>query len=158
MIPNPSYKRMLDDFEVGQVIEHVIGKTVTESDNNLFCLLTMNHHPVHLDYVYAAKQHHGKPLVVGTYVLSLIASLTVPDISGAAIANLGYEAVVHEGPVFIGDTLRAETEVLGVRPSRSKPDRGVLHVETRGFNQKDELILSFRRKILLSKRLPRGGE
>ena len=158
MRPNPSYKRTLDDFEVGQVIEHNTRKTVTESDNNLFCLLTMNHHPVHLDHAYAAEQQHGQVLVVGTYVLSLVAGFSVPDISGAAIANLGYEAVVHEGPVFIGDTLRAETEILDVRQSRSKPDRGVLHVETRAFNQKDERILSFRRKILLPKNPPRGGE
>ncbi|MCP4574115.1 MAG: MaoC family dehydratase [bacterium] len=155
-MPNPSYKRTLDDFEAGQVVEHNTRKTVTESDNNLFCLLTMNHHPVHLDHAYAAEQQHGKILVVGTYVLSLVAGFSVPDISGMAIANLEYEAVVHNGPVFVGDTLRAETEVLDVRTSRSKPDRGVLYVETRAFNQKDERILTFRRKVLLPKRLQEG--
>ena len=158
MEPNPSYLRTLGDFTAGEIIAHNTRKTVTESDNNLFCLLTMNHHPVHLDHAYAAEQQHGRILVVGTYVLSVVVGFTVADISGAAIANLGYEDVVHEGPVFVGDTLRAETEVLDVRESRSKPDRGVLHVVTRAYNQKNELILSFRRKVLLPKARPRGGK
>jgi len=149
MLSNPSYRRTLGDFTPGDVIEHNLRKTVTESDNNLFCLLTMNHHPVHLDQEYATERTHGRILVVGTYVLSLVVGFTVADISGAAIANLEYQAVVHDGPVFIGDTLHAETEVLGVRPSRRRPDRGVLEVETRAFNQHDERVLTFRRKVLL---------
>ena len=108
-----------------------------------------NHHPVHLDEEYAREQQHGRTLVVGTYVLSLVVGMTVADISGTAIANLAYESVVHDGPVFVGDTLRAVTKVLDVQRSRSKPDRGVLYVETTGYNQRNEQVLSFRRKILL---------
>lgn len=146
------YKHYLEDFEVGHVFSHWPHKTVLESDNNLFCLLTMNHHPVHSDVVYCKDAKHGKILVVGTYVLSLIVGMTVPEISGAAIANLEYEKVEHVGPVFIGDTLRAETHVLDVKLSNSKPDRGIVYVETHGYNQNDELILRFKRKVLIPKR------
>lgn len=143
------YRRTLDDFEIGQRFAHWPRKTVTESDNNLFCLLTMNHHPVHLDAEYARAQHHGRVLVVGTYVLSVVVGMTVADISGAAIANLEYERIAHDGPVFVGDTLRAETEVLDVCASERRPDRGVLHVETRAYNQRDEQVLTLRRRVLL---------
>lgn len=143
-----------DFFHKGQVLRHALGKTVTESDNNLFCLLTMNHHPVHLNLQYAQKQVHGQYLVVGTYVLSLVVGLSVADISGKAIANLGYEKITHDGPVFIGDTITAESEILDLKVSRSKPDRGVIYVETRAFNQKGEKVLTLRRQVLLPRREP----
>lgn len=143
------FGRTFEDFAVGDVYAHWPGKTISESDNNLFCLLTMNHHPVHLDAEYAARQHHGRILVVGTLVFSVVVGMTVRDVSGRAIANLEYEAITHNGPVFIGDTLNAETEVLEARPSRTKPDRGVVYVETRAFNQKRERVLTFRRKVLV---------
>jgi len=146
--PKP-YLHFLDDFEPGQVFEHWPHKTVTEGDNNLFCLLTMNHHPVHSDVEYCKSHPHGQRLVVGPYVLSLIVGMTVPEISGSAIANLEYEKVTHDGPVFIGDTLRAQSRVLEVRPSRSKPDRGILYVETVAYNQRDEKVLTLRRRVLL---------
>lgn len=146
---NPSYRRILNDFQIGQVFQHWPHKTVTESDNNLFCLLTLNHHPVHSDVEYCKSHPHGQILVVGTYVLCLAVGMTVPDISGAAIANLEYEKVTHDGPVFIGDTLRAQTTVLDIRVSKSKPDRGVLYVETVAFNQRDEKVLTLRRRLLL---------
>ena len=149
-----AYRRYLSDFRTGDVIKHWPRKTVTESDNNLFCLLTMNHHPVHLDAEYAKGTQHGRILVVGTYVLSLVVGMTVPDISGTAIANLEYERITHDGPVFIGDTLRAETEVLEVRKSTTKPDRGVVYVETRAYNQRDEKVLVLRRKVLIPERKP----
>lgn len=142
----------LDEFTAGEVIKHSLTKTVTESDNNLFSLLTMNHHPVHLDAEYAATNQHGKILVVGTYVFAVVVGFTVADISGKAIANLGYDDVRHSGPVFIGDTLRAETRVLSVRASASKTDRGVLTVETKGYNQHGQEVLHFRRSVLLKKR------
>ena len=148
------FRRLLEDFTVGATIKHWPRKTVTESDNNLFCLLTMNHHPVHLDVEYCAQQTHGRVLVVGTYVLSVVVGMTVSEVSGAAIANLEYEKVTHDGPVFIGDTLRAETSVLDVKRSRSKPDRGVLYVETRAYNQNDDLVLTFRRRVLIPTRDP----
>lgn len=157
MTLSPAYRRLLDDFRPGDRFEHWPHKTVTESDNNLFCLLTMNHHPVHLDREYCLRQAHGQILVVGTYVLSLVVGMSVADISGAAIANLEYERIVHDAPVFIGDTLRAESLVLDARVSRSKPDRGILHVETVALNQRGEKVLSFRRKVLLPRRSA-GGE
>lgn len=146
-----TFGRYLDDFQVGDVFSHWPGKTVLESDNNLFCLLTMNHHPVHLDSAYAARQTHGRVLVVGTLVFSLTVGMTVADISGCAIANLDYERVTHDGPVFIGDTLYAYTKILEVRPSRSKPDRGIVYVETYAQNQKGEKVLTFRRHILIKR-------
>ncbi len=142
----------LEDFYKGREITHRTRKTITESDNNLFCLLTMNHHPLHLDVEYAKKQQHGKIVVVGTYVLSLVMGMTVPDISQKAIANLEYEKIIHTNPVFIGDTLRAKTRVIDVRVSKSKPDRGILYVETKAFNQNNDLVLKLRRKALIPKR------
>ncbi|MBN2185133.1 MAG: MaoC family dehydratase [Candidatus Krumholzibacteriota bacterium] len=146
------FGRYFEDFKEGEVIKHWPCKTVTESDNNLFCLLTMNHHPVHLDTEYCKTQHHGKILVVGTYVLSLVVGMSVADISGRAIANLDYEKVTHDGPVFIGDTLCAQTGILEVRESAGKPDRGIIYVETEAFNQDDGKVLSLRRHILVPKR------
>jgi len=145
------YLRTLDDFVVGQVYKHYPPKTITESDNNLFCLLTLNRHPIHSDIEFAKKSVHGKILVVGTYVLSLVVGMSVPHISGAAIANLEYEKIIHNGPVFIGDTIRAESTVLEIKPSLKKPDRGVLYVETVAFNQNDEQVLTLRRRVLLPK-------
>lgn len=148
---NDAFGRYLEEYSIGQVFKHWPGKTVTEGDNNLFCLLTMNHHPVHIDSVYATQSQHGKCLVVGTYVFSLVVGLTVRDISGKAIANLEYESVCHNAPVFIGDTLYAETEILDIRESRTKPDRGIIYVETCAFNQDHVKVLSFRRKVLIPK-------
>ena len=127
-----------EDFVEGEVIEHSLSKTIFESDNNLFSLLTMNYHPVHTNMDYASKQQHGQILVVGTLVFSLVVGLTVPDISGKAIANLDYEKVEHLAPTFIGDTLYAKTRVLECRESKSKPDRGIVYVETVGMNQKGQ--------------------
>ncbi|WLR50656.1 MaoC family dehydratase [Bacillus tianshenii] len=144
--------RYFEEFEVGEVITHKTSKTIFESDNNLFSLLTMNHHPVHTNADYASQQQHGKILVVGTLVFSLTVGLTVPDISGKAIANLMYENVDHLSPVFIGDTIYAETTILDKRESNSKNDRGIVYVETVAMNQHKEKVLSFRRKVLLKKR------
>ena len=139
------------DFIVGETIEHSLSKTIFESDNNLFSLLTMNYHPVHTNADYASKQQHGKILVVGTLVFSLVVGLTVPDISGKAIANLDYESVVHLAPTFIGDTLYAKTEVLDKRESNSKTDRGIIYVETVGYNQDRIPVIKFRRHVLVKK-------
>jgi acyl dehydratase len=146
--------RYFEDFQVGEVIDHSSSKTIFESDNNLFSLLTMNHHPVHTNIDYAAKQQYGKVLVVGTLVFSLVVGITVPDISGKAIANLGYEDVKHLGPVFINDTIYARTKVLDKNESKSKLDRGIVYVETIAYNQNNQDILSFRRKVLIKKRTP----
>ena len=141
-----------DDFEVGATIEHALSKTIFESDNNLFSLLTMNHHPVHLNLDYAEKQQHGKILVVGTLVFSVLVGITVGDISGKAIANLEYEEVNHLNPVFINDTLYARTKILDKRESKSRADRGIVYVETTGYNQHGEDVLSFKRKVLIPKK------
>lgn len=140
-----------EEFQVGEVIYHSLSKTIFESDNNLFCLLTMNYHPVHTNADYAEKQQHGKILVVGTLVFSLVVGMTVPDISGKAIANLDYEKIEHLAPSFIGDTLYARTEVLDARPSRSKRDRGIVYVETTGYNQNGEDVIRFRRHVLIKR-------
>lgn len=147
-----SFGKYYEEFKVGDIFKHWPGKTVTEYDCHLFSLLTMNHHPIHLDANFANETQHGKILVVGTYVLSLVVGQTVRDISGKAIANLDYEKIKHTGPVFIGDTLYSETEVLSKRESRSKLDRGIIYVETKAFNQHNEPVLIFRRNILIPKK------
>lgn len=144
--------RYFDDFKVGEIISHSTSKTIFESDNNFFSLLTMNHHPVHTNVEYAKKNQHGKILVVGTFVFSLVVGFTVPDISGKAIANLGYEDVKHLAPVFINDTLYAKTTVLECSSSKSRNDRGIVYVETVAYNQNNHDVLSFRRKVLIKKR------
>jgi len=141
-----------EEFNKGEFIHHTLSKTIFESDNNMFSLLTMNHHPVHTNIDYASKNQHGKILVVGTLVFSIVVGITVPDISGNAIANLGYEDVKHLNPVFINDTLYAKTEVLDVIPSKTKNDRGVIYVETVASNQDGIDVLSFRRKVLVKKK------
>lgn len=141
-----------EDFVIGEEIKHSLSKTIFESDNNLFSLLTMNHHPVHTNVDYAGKNQHGKILVVGTLVFSLAVGITVPDISGKAIANLGYEDIKHINPVFIGDTIYAKTKILEKRESISKQDRGIIYVETIAYNQNGVDVLSFRRKVLIKKR------
>ena len=154
---NPSILGLyFEEFEVGQTIQHSLSKTIFESDNNFFSLLTMNHHPVHTNADYASKNEHGKILVVGTLVFSLSVGMTVPDISGKAIANLGYEDVKHLNPVFIGDTLYVRTEVLDKRESKSKNDRGIVYVETFTSNQNGLDVLSFRRRVLIKKKENNG--
>jgi acyl dehydratase len=140
-----------DDFVVGETIQHSLSKTIFESDNNLFSLLTMNHHPVHLNLDHVAQHQHGQILVVGTLVFSLVVGMTVPDISGKAIANLEYESVKHLGPVFINDTIYARTKILD-KWETSKNDRGIIYVETTASNQKGEDVLYFKRKVLVPKK------
>lgn len=140
-----------EDFEVGAEIQHALSKTIFESDNNFFSLMTMNHHPVHTNADYAAQNQHGKILVVGTLVFSLAVGMTVPDISGKAIANLGYEDIKHLAPMFIGDTLYVKTKILDKRESKTKMDRGIVYVETIGYNQNGIDVISFRRKVLVKK-------
>jgi acyl dehydratase len=146
-----SYGRYLEEFEVGAVYKHWPAKTVTEADNHLFCLITMNHHPLHLNDVYAGQSQQGQNVVVGPLVYSLALGMSVNDVSGKAIANLATEDLSHPAPVFHGDTLFAESEVLEVRPSESKPDRGVVRVHTRVFKQDGTLVAEFKRAVLVPK-------
>ena len=147
------FGRYYEEFEVGAVYKHWPGKTVTEYGDHLFCLLTMNHHPLHLDVNYAEKTtDFGRNVVVGNYIYSLLLGMSVPDVSGKAIANLEIESLRHVAPTFHGDTIYAETKVLEKRESSSRPDRGVVTVETRGFNQRGEEVCFFRRKVMVWKR------
>ncbi len=145
------FGRYYEEFEVGAVYQHWPGKTVTEYDDHLFCLITMNHHPLHLDANYAATTQQGRNLVVGNYVYSLLLGMSVADVSGKAIANLEVESLRHVFPTFHGDTVYGQSEVLGKTESRSKDDRGVVQVETRGYNQDGVLVCVFRRKVMVPK-------
>ena len=141
-----------EEFEVGSEIKHNLSKTIFECDNNFFSLMTMNHHPVHTNIDYASQNQHGKILVVGTLVFSLAVGITVPDISGKAIANLGYEDIKHLNPVFINDTIYVRTKVISKRESKSKLDRGIVYVESIAYNQNGVDVLSFRRNVLVKKK------
>ena len=145
-----------EDFIIGEEIKHSLSKTIFESDNNLFSLLTMNHHPVHINVDYASQNQHGKILVVGTLVFSLAVGITVPDISGKAIANLDYEGIKHLAPVFLNDTIYVRTKILDKRESCSKKDRGIIYVESVAYNQHGVDVLSFRRHVLVKKNMESG--
>lgn len=146
------FGRYLEDFEVGDVYKHRPGKTISEADDHLFCAITWNHHPLHTNQHFAETETEFKRnVVVGNLVYSLALGMSVPDVSGRAIANLEVESLKHTAPMFHGDTLYAETTVLDVKESKSKPDRGVVTVETRGFNQVGDEVLYFRRKVLIPK-------
>lgn len=148
-----------EDFIIDEEVTHCFSKTIFESDNNIFCLLTMNSHPVHINAEYAQKQQHGRILVPGTLVFSLIVGLSVSDISGKAIANLDYDNIKHLAPVFIGDTLYAKSRVLDKRESTRKKDRGIVYIETIGFNQNNVEVILLRRHVLVKKSvLDKGAE
>jgi acyl dehydratase len=147
------FGRFFEDFQVGDVYRHWPGKTITESDDHLFCAITWNHHPLHTNAHYAETQtQFGRNVVVGNLVYSLALGMSVPDVSGRAIANLEVESLRHTAPMFHGDTLYAETTVVEAKESSSKPDRGVVTVETRGYNQDGTEVLFFRRRVLVPKR------
>ncbi len=146
------FERFLEDFQIGEVHTHWPGRTITEAANENFCVWTMNHQPLHLDVEYAGQSQYGQRLVNGMLILSMAVGMSIPGLSGATLANLEFEKVVHEGPTFIGDTVYAESTVLEVRPSRSRPDRGVVQVETRVINQRNERILSFKRRFMVPSR------
>ncbi len=146
------YGRYLEEFEVGAVYKHWPAKTVTESDDHLFCLITMNHHPLHLNDVYAAASQQRRNVVVGPLVYSLALGMSVSDVSGKAIANLATDELRHPAPVFHGDTLFCESEVLEKRESKTKPDRGTVRVHTRVLNQDGVLVAEFKRLVLVPRR------
>ena len=156
------FGRYYEEFDVGAVYKHWPGKTVTEYDDHLFCLITMNHHPLHLDAHYASEStDFGKNVVVGNYIYSLLLGMSVPDVSGKAIANLEIESLRHVAPTFHGDTIYGETTVLDKVESTSKDDRGIVHVETTGYKQDGTVVCIFRRKVMVPKRAygeARGGE
>src|SRR3546814_65842 len=144
--------RYYEDFRVGDVYEHRPGRTVTETDNTWFTLLTMNTHPLHFDSEFAARTEFGKPLVNSTFTLAVIAGMSVSDTSQKAIANLGWREIRLSAPVFAGDTLYAETEVLEMRESKSRPNAGIVTVESRGMKADGTLVLTMIRSFLSPKR------
>ena len=153
------FGRYFEEFEVGAVYRHWPGKTVTESDDHLFCLITMNHHPLHLDAHYAGTAtDFGRNVVVGNLIYSLLLGMSVADVSGKAIANLEVESLRHVAPTFHGDTIYGETTVLAKKESTSKRDRGVVTVETRGYKQDGTLVCVFRRRVMVPKQGSAGPE
>ena len=147
-----SYGRYFEDFEVGDIYEHRPGRTISEADNTWFTLLTMNQHPLHFDFEYASKSEFGKPLVNSLLTLSIVTGMSVSDVSQKTIANLGWKEIKLTSPVYIGDTIYAESEVLAKRESKSRPTQGIVTVMTRGRKADGAEIMSFERTMLIPKR------
>lgn len=147
-----TFGRYFEDFQVGDVYEHRPGKTVTEYDNHLFTLLTLNTHPMHFDAEFAAASEFKRNLVVSPYTLALCIGMSVTDCSQKAVANLGMDEVKFTAPVFAGDTLYAESEVLAKRESASRPGQGIVSIRTDGFNQRGEKVVTFKRNMLIPAR------
>lgn len=141
-----------EDFNVGDVFEHRPGKTILDVDNVWFTLLTLNPQQVHFDQHYASQTEWKKLLVDSTYTLALVTGMSVNTVSGKVVANLGWDKVRLTAPVFAGDTIYAESTVLSKRESKSRPDQGIVTVLTKGINQKNEVVISFERTVLVYKR------
>jgi acyl dehydratase len=143
--------RVYEDFETGDVYQHPVGRTITQTDNIWFTLLTVNNNPIHFDELYAAQTEFGRPLVDSTFTLALVTGLSVTDISMNAV-NLGWDEVRLPHPVFDGDTLYAQSEILEKRESKSRPQMGIVRFKTTGFNQDGQVVIEFVRTILVYKR------
>ncbi len=144
--------KFYEDLEVGQVIQHSQGRTITEIDNTLFCALTMNTQPLHINEDFASKTEFGQRIVNGIFTLGLVVGLTVSELTeGTIVANLGYEKVVHPNPVFHGDTIYVTTEVLEKRPSRSKLDRGIVRLKHTGHKPDGTVVIEVERTVLFFK-------
>lgn len=141
-----------EDFKVGDYFEHRPGRTITETDNIQFSLMTMNYHPMHCDVAYASKSEFGQLLVNSGLTLAIVLGMTVPEVSGKAVANLGWKEIRLTAPVFVGDTIYAESEVLEVRESRSRPGQGIVTVKTIGKKADGTEFMSFIRSALIQKR------
>lgn len=144
--------RDYEDFEIGDVYEHRPGRTITESDNSWFTLLTMNTHPLHFDATFAAQSEFGKQLVVSSLTLSMVVGMSVSDVSQKAIANIGWTDIQMPAPVFVGDTIYAESEVLAKRESKSRPTQGLVTVKTTGKKADGTVFMTFERTVLVPKR------
>jgi itaconyl-CoA hydratase len=147
-----SFGRSFEDFAVGDVYEHRPGRTVTQADNTWFTLLTMNTHPLHFDEQYGKASEFGRCLVASPLTVAILVGMSVTDVSQKAIANLGWREIRLPHPVFPGDTLYAESEVLEARESRSRPEAGLVTVRTTGRNQDGTVVCTFERTILVAKR------
>jgi itaconyl-CoA hydratase len=144
--------RFYEDFEVGDIYEHPLGRTVTTTDNMWFTLLTQNTAPIHVDHAYAAQTQFGKPLVDSTFTLALVTGQSVTDVSQNVFANLGWDEVRLPAPVFEGDTIYSRSEVLQKRQSRSRPDVGIVVVRTTGYNQEGTTVIEFKRTVMVYKK------
>ncbi|HTX03157.1 MAG TPA: MaoC family dehydratase [Candidatus Acidoferrales bacterium] len=144
--------RFYEDFEVGDIYRHPFGRTVITTDNMWFTLLTQNVAPVHYDHHYAAKTEFGKPLVDSTFTLALVTGQSVIDVSMNVMANLGWDEIRLPAPVFEGDTIYSQSEVLEKRESKSRKNVGIVTVRTHGFNQDGTVVISFKRTIMVYKR------
>lgn len=144
--------RFFEDFDVGDVYQHPLGRTVTTTDNIWFTLLTQNTAPIHFDHHYAAQTEFGKPLVDSTFTLALVTGQSVTDISQNVFANLGWDEVRLPAPVFEGDTIYSQSEVLEKRESQSRPNVGIVKVKTTGYNQQGTIVIEFKRVLLVYKR------
>lgn len=140
-----------EDFEVGMVMRHALGRTINSTDNTWFTLLTNNSNPIHFDRHYAAQTEFGQPLVNSTLTLAIVVGLSVADVSQNAV-NLGWQDIAMPAPVFEGDTLYAQSEVLSTRDSKSRPNMGIVEIKTAGFKQDGTVVMTFRRTILVYKR------
>jgi acyl dehydratase len=147
-----SFGRYFEDFTVGDIYEHRPGRTITETDNTWFTLLTMNTHPLHFDVEYARNSEFGRCIVASPLTVAILVGMSVSDVSQKAIANMGWTDIRMTAPVFAGDTLTSESEVLAKRESKSRPTAGLVTVKTRGFNQSGTLVCDFERTILIAKR------
>jgi itaconyl-CoA hydratase len=147
-----SYGRYLEDFRVGDVYEHRPGRTISEADNTWFTLLTMNKHPLHFDKAYAAKSEFGQPLVNSALTLAIVAGMSVSDVSQKTIANLGWDKIRLTAPVFVGDTIYAESEVLSVRESKSRPTQGIVTIKSIGKKDDGTVFMTYERTMLIPKR------
>lgn len=144
--------RYFEDFTVGEIYEHRPGRTIGEADNTWFTLLTMNQHPLHFDEAYAARSEFGRPVLNSCLTLSIVAGMSVADISQKAIANLGWNDIRLTAPVFVGDTIYAESEVLATRESASRPTQGVVTVRTIGKKADGTVFMTYERTVLVPKR------
>ena len=147
-----NFGKNFSQLKVGKEINHWPRKTISDSEHSLFCLITMNHHPIHIDKIFAKKSKFKKRLVVGTYVFSLVVGMTVRDISGKAIANLNYEKINHHAPVFIGDTINVSSKIISKETSKSNKLNAKIKIKTIAKNQKGNKVLSFFRTILIKKK------
>lgn len=144
--------RFYEDFEVGDIYPHPLGRTVTQTDNIWFTLLTQNTNPIHFDAEYAAKTEFGRPLVDSTFTLALVTGQSVADVSQNVMANLGWDEIRLPNPVFEGDTIYSFSEVLEKRESKSRPNVGIVKVKTTGYNQDNKVVIEFKRTFMVYKR------
>ncbi len=146
------FGRFYEDFRVGDVYEHRPGRTISETDNTWFTLLTMNTHPMHFDKEYAAKSEFGRCIVCSPFTVALMVGMSVTDVSQKAIANLGWTDIKLTHPLYAGDTLTCESEVLDKRESKSRPGAGIVTVKTNGYNQDGKMVCTFSRTMLIARR------